>query len=38
MSYVARGIGGFAGRYVELTHVRAENEALHRENRSCAPS
>ena len=33
MSYVARAITGVAGRYVELTHVRAENEALHRENR-----
>ena len=33
MSYVARAITGVAGRYVELTGVRAENEALHRENR-----
>jgi rod shape-determining protein MreC len=33
MSYVARGITGVAGRYVELTGARAENEALHRENR-----
>jgi rod shape-determining protein MreC len=33
MSYVARSITGVAGRYVELTGVRAENEALHRENR-----
>ena len=33
MSYVARGITGVAGRYVELKGVRAENEALHRENR-----
>jgi len=33
MSYVARGITGVAGRYVELTGVRNENEALHRENR-----
>jgi rod shape-determining protein MreC len=32
MSAVARGIGGVAGRYVELTHVRGENEALTREN------
>jgi rod shape-determining protein MreC len=32
MSSIARGIGGFAGRYVELTHVRAENDALVREN------
>jgi rod shape-determining protein MreC len=33
MSYLARGITGVAGRYVELTGVRSENEALHRENR-----
>ena len=33
MSYVARGITGVAGRYVELTGVRSENETLHRENR-----
>jgi rod shape-determining protein MreC len=33
MSYVARGITGVAGRYVELKGVRAENEALQRENR-----
>lgn len=33
MSYVARGITGVAGRYVELKGVRAENETLHRENR-----
>jgi rod shape-determining protein MreC len=33
MSYVARGITGVAGHYVELTGVRSENEALHRENR-----
>ena len=33
MSFVARAITGVAGRYVELTGVRAENEALHRENR-----
>jgi rod shape-determining protein MreC len=32
MTSIARGIGGFAGRYVELTHVRAENDALAREN------
>jgi rod shape-determining protein MreC len=32
MSYVARGIAGVAGRYVELTHVRAENEQLMRDN------
>jgi rod shape-determining protein MreC len=32
MSSLARGIGGVAGRYVELTHVRAENEALARES------
>jgi rod shape-determining protein MreC len=32
MSSMARGIGGVAGRYVELTHVRAENDALAREN------
>jgi rod shape-determining protein MreC len=33
MSFIARAITGVAGRYVELTGVRAENEALHRENR-----
>src|SRR5690349_8734138 len=33
MSYIARAITGVAGRYVELTGVRSENEALHRENR-----
>jgi rod shape-determining protein MreC len=33
MSFVARAITGVAGRYVELTHVRAENETLVRENR-----
>ena len=38
MSFVARAITGVAGRYVELTGVRAENEALHRENRSCGPN
>jgi rod shape-determining protein MreC len=32
MSFVARGIAGVAGRYVELTHVRSENEQLQREN------
>ena len=32
MSFVARGIAGVAGRYVELTHVRGENEQLVREN------
>jgi rod shape-determining protein MreC len=32
MSTVARAIGGVAGRYVELTHVRAENEKLRSEN------
>jgi rod shape-determining protein MreC len=32
MSFVARGIGGVAGRYVDLTHVRAENEKLQRDN------
>jgi rod shape-determining protein MreC len=33
MSFLARAITGVAGRYVELTHARAENEALVRENR-----
>src|SRR5688572_13161164 len=33
MSYVARAITGMAGRYVELKGVRADNEALYRENR-----
>jgi len=33
MSFVARAITGVAGRYVELTHARAENETLVRENR-----
>jgi rod shape-determining protein MreC len=33
MSFVARGITGVAGRYMELTHVRAENETLVRENK-----
>jgi rod shape-determining protein MreC len=32
MSSLARGLGGVAGRYVELTHVRAENVELQREN------
>lgn len=32
LSFVARGIAGVAGRYVELTHVRSENEALARDN------
>lgn len=32
MSSVARAIAGVAGRYVELIHVRAENETLMREN------
>src|SRR4051812_31782732 len=32
MSSVARGIIGIAGHYVDLTHVRAENDALQREN------
>ena len=32
MSLIARGITGVAGRYVELTHVRGENETLTREN------
>jgi rod shape-determining protein MreC len=32
MSFVARGIAGVAGRYVDLTHVRGENEKLMREN------
>src|SRR5947208_2774591 len=34
LSLVARGITGVAGRYVELTHVRGENETLVRENRT----
>jgi rod shape-determining protein MreC len=33
MSYLARGITGGYGRYVELKGVRADNEALYRENR-----
>jgi rod shape-determining protein MreC len=32
LSSVARGIGGFAGRYMDLVHVRAENESLRSEN------
>src|SRR5450432_639054 len=32
MSYVARGIAGVAGRFVELAHARAENHELAREN------
>jgi rod shape-determining protein MreC len=32
MSLVARGIAGVAGRFVELTHVRAENHELAKEN------
>jgi rod shape-determining protein MreC len=32
LSSVARGIGGFAGRYMDLVHVRGENETLHSEN------
>ena len=32
MSTVARAIIGVAGHYVDLTHVRAENDALQREN------
>jgi rod shape-determining protein MreC len=32
MSYVARGIGGVLGRFVELAHARAENHELAREN------
>jgi rod shape-determining protein MreC len=32
MSFVARGIGGVAGRYVDLTHVRAQNVELQRDN------
>jgi rod shape-determining protein MreC len=33
MSFAARAITGVAGRYAELTHVRAENEGLVRENK-----
>ncbi|HXI55787.1 MAG TPA: rod shape-determining protein MreC [Polyangia bacterium] len=32
MSSIARAIGGVAGRYVELVHVRGENDELRREN------
>jgi rod shape-determining protein MreC len=32
VSFLARGIAGFAGHYVELTHVRGENDQLVREN------
>jgi rod shape-determining protein MreC len=32
MSFVARGVAGVAGRYVDLTHVRAENVQLQRDN------
>jgi rod shape-determining protein MreC len=32
MSSVARGLSGLVGRYVELTHVRTENEVLRRDN------
>jgi rod shape-determining protein MreC len=32
MSFVARGIGGVAGRYVDLTRVRGENDELKRDN------
>jgi rod shape-determining protein MreC len=32
LSTVARGIGGFAGRYVDLVHVRGENEQLRSDN------
>jgi rod shape-determining protein MreC len=32
LSTVARAIGGVAGRYAELTHVRTENEKLRSEN------
>ena len=32
MSSVARAIGGVAGRYAELTHVRPENDRLRSEN------
>src|SRR6188472_1273946 len=33
MSFIASGISGVARRYVELTQVRAENDALVRENK-----
>jgi rod shape-determining protein MreC len=32
MATVARSIGGMAGRYVDLVHVRAENDTLRSEN------
>jgi rod shape-determining protein MreC len=32
LSTLARGIGGFAGRYMDLLHVRAENESLRSDN------
>ncbi len=32
LSTVARAIGDTAGRYMDLVHVRAENDTLHREN------
>lgn len=32
LSSVGRNIGNLAGRYVDLVHVRAENEGLHRDN------
>jgi rod shape-determining protein MreC len=32
MSTVARAVAGVAGRYVELVHVRGENDELRREN------
>ena len=32
LSTVARASGGVAGRYVELTHVRAENDRLRSES------
>lgn len=32
MSLVARGVAGVAGRFAELTHVRAENHELAKEN------
>lgn len=32
LSTVARGIGNAAGRYVDLVHVRAENDSLRAEN------
>ena len=32
VSYVARGVAGVAGRFVELAHARAENHELAKEN------